>query len=409
MNAGTAWHVPHAGGRLNAWWERFGGTVIWVGVAYSVVAAVGRLRYALPYLVTDVEEWAAVDFKYRYEEVARWFDGLPVYGALERLTYPPATYALLWPAMGWLPAGSARVVWLVTTLAAAVVVALVAYRMTEGRSRSVRMLAAVLPFAAYPLQVTVFVGQLPMHVVALVAAGTLVLVTRPASWATDATASLLLAASAIKPTLAPPLVLATLIATRRWRPALLTAAVYGAMTLAGAAAQPEGLVTLARAWLESSANPALVGGIAEGVPSMHMMLSRVGAGRWAPIASLAVLVVFAVWAWRHQRVDAWVLVGVGAIVARLWSYHREYDDAVLLLAAVALLRLGLNGDRDVRWRAGFVFVMAWAALLTPTWLLFSPNVTLARAVQGMHTVLWVAVLVFLIVAAHHRNAETTAA
>ncbi len=409
MNAGTAWHVPHAGGRLNAWWERFGGTVIWVGVAYSVVAAVGRLRYALPYLVTDVEEWAAVDFKYRYEEVARWFDGLPVYGVLERLTYPPATYALLWPAMGWLPAGSARVVWLVTTLAAAAVVAFVAYRMTEGRSRSVRMLAALLPFAAYPLQVTVFVGQLPMHVVALAAAGTLVLATRPANWATDAAASLLLAASAIKPTLAPPLVLATLIATRRWRPALLTAAVYGAMTLAGAAAQPEGLVTLARAWLESSANPALVGGIAEGVPSMHMLLSRVGAGRWAPIASLVVLAVFTVWAWRHQRVDAWVLVGVGAIVARLWSYHREYDDAVLLLAAVALLRLGVNGDRDVRWRAGFVFVMAWAALLTPTWLLFSPNVMLARAVQGMHTVLWIAVLVFLIVAAHQGHSDTSAA
>lgn len=409
MNAGTAWYVPHAGSRLNAWWERFGGAVIWVGVAYSVVAAVGRLRYAIPYLVTDVEEWAAVDFKYRYEEVARWFDGLPVYGALERLTYPPATYALLWPAMGWLPAGSARVVWLVTTLAAAAVMALVAYQMTEGRSRSVRMLAALLPFAAYPLQVTVFVGQLPMHVVALVAAGTLVLATRPASWATDAAAALLLAASAVKPTLAPPLVLATLIATPRWRPALLTAAFYGAMTLAGAAAQPDGLVTLARAWLESSADPALVGGIAEGVPSMHMLLSRLGAGRWAPVASLVVLLVFAGWAWRHRRVDVWVLVGVGAIVARLWSYHREYDDAVLLLAAVALLRLGLDVDRDARWRAGFVFAMAWATLLTPTWLLFSPSVAVARGIQGMHTVLWIAVLGFLMVAAHHQHAETSAA
>ena len=408
MNAGAAWHASHAVGRLSAWWDRFGGTFLWLGVAYSVVAAVGRLRYALPYLVTDVEEWAAVDLKYRYEEVARWFDGLPVYGALERLTYPPASYTLLWPAIGWLPLGTARIVWAVTTLVAAAVIALVAYRITAGRGTRVRLLAALLPFAAYPLQVTMFVGQLPMHVVALVAAGALVVGARPATWRSDTAGSLLLAASIIKPTLAPPLVAATLVAAGRWRPVVLTASMYAALTVIGAAAQPDGLVALVRAWLASSANPTLVGGIAEGVPSMHMLMSRGGVGSWAPVASLIVLGGFVVWAWRHRQADAWLLVGVGAVVARLWTYHREYDDAVLLLPAVALLRVGLGRDGHARWRAGVVFAAAWVALFTPTWLLFSPNVTWVRIIQAVHTVLWIGVLVFLVAIARTQRRHAAA-
>ena len=31
-----------------------------------------------------------------------WFAGLPVYGSLEHADYPPASYAILWPALGWL-------------------------------------------------------------------------------------------------------------------------------------------------------------------------------------------------------------------------------------------------------------------------------------------------------------------
>jgi ABC-type antimicrobial peptide transport system permease subunit len=34
--------------------------------------------------------------------------------------------------------------------------------------------------------------------------------------------------------------------------------------------------------------------------------------------------------------------------------------------------------------------------MTPTWVLFSPNVTVIRVVQGLQTVLWTAVLAFLV-------------
>jgi hypothetical protein len=401
VSEAPAWERPRAVARLIRFWERWREPLVWVGVAYSVVAAAGRLWFALPHLLTDVEVWSAVDFKYRYEEVARWFAGLPVYGALDRLTYPPASYALLWPAMGWLPLGTARAVWGVTIMAAAAAIAFVAYRVAEGHARSVRVLVALLAFAAYPIQVTVFVGQLPMHVVALAAAGTLVLAKAPRGWATDGVAAALLAASLVKPTLAPPLVAAALIGAGRWRPALLAAGFFIGLSLIGAGAQPDSIVTLHRAWLESSANPALAGGIAEGVPNLHVLLSRGGLGAWAPVASVVVLAVFAAWSWRHRRADVWVLVGVAAVVARLWSYHREYDDAVLLLSALALLRVARRPDQRAGRAAAVLFAATWAALLTPTWALFSPNAAVVGVIWAAHTLLWLGVLLFLVLRAGH--------
>jgi hypothetical protein len=246
-----------------------------------------------------------------------------------------------------------------------------------------------------------YVGQLPMHAVAMAAAGALVLAKGPRGWATDVAAAALLAASLVKPTLAPPLVAAVFIGTGRWRPALLAAGFFVGLSLIGAAAQPDGIVTLHREWLESSANPALGSGIGEGVPNLHVLLSRNGLGEWAPVASILVLAGFAAWAWRHRRADVWLLVGVAAIVARLWSYHREYDDAVLLLSALALLRLARGPDQPARRVAGLLFAMMWAALLTPTWALFSPNVVVVRVIHGAHALLWVVVLLFLVLQTGH--------
>ena len=72
-------------------------------------------------------------------------------------------------------------------------------------------------------------------------------------------------------------------------------------------------------------------------------------------------VALGVWLYRHRRVDLWLQLGVIAVVARLWAYHRLYDDVLVVLALVALFRIatGVDGPRDVptaepgraaRWR-----------------------------------------------------------
>ena len=53
--------------------------------------------------------------------------------------------------------------------------------------------------------------------------------------------------------------------------------------------------------------------------------------------------VLGFWIYRHRDADLWVLLGVAAIVACFWTYHRSYDD-VLLLPMVALFLMAKGGS-----------------------------------------------------------------
>jgi hypothetical protein len=59
-----------------------------------------------------------VDLKPRHVEVRRWFSGLPGYSVLKDAVYPPASYSLLWPLIGWLPLEPAGWLWTATAIVA---------------------------------------------------------------------------------------------------------------------------------------------------------------------------------------------------------------------------------------------------------------------------------------------------
>jgi hypothetical protein len=373
-------------------WQRYGRAISTVGVAYLVVAATGRLRYALPYLLRDVAPWSAVDLKYRYNEVAQWFAGNPVYGVVDGAVYPPASHAILWPFMGWVPLDSARVVWAITTLAAATALGLLAYRVCAPAASVHRLLVAGLAFAAYPLQLAIFPGQMGMHVVALVAGGAFLLLMRPAWWS-DALAGVLLAASLVKPTTSVPLVIAALLVGHRLRPAIVAAGTYAAFTLIAVAAQPTGPFALLRDWLSVAGDRVSV---LYGVPNLHLLLASVGLRSWMNPASLVVLTVMTIWMWRHRTADPWLLLAVAAIVTRFWAHSNLYDDGFLLLAAIALFRVAsLGSSGGARRIAPWLFAAAWAALLTPTWVFYDAAPRVVESIHAAQALLWLAVLAFL--------------
>jgi hypothetical protein len=363
-----------------------------LGVIYLAVATAGRLGYALPRLVLDIEPWSALDLKYRHNEVLQWFAGQPVYGVVDGAVYPPASHVILWPLLGWLPLDSARLLWAATTLLAAAALAAIAYELCRGAATRDRLLIAGLAFASYPLQMAVFVGQMGVHVAAFAAGGAFLLFHGRRMWWTDALSALLLAASLVKPTLSLPLVVGVLLVAGRWRPMLLTAAAYAALTLGAAAAQPDGLVQLMRAWLAvaSVRVPVL-----EGVPNLHLLLARAGLNSWMSPASLAVLVAMSIWMWRRRHADPWLLLGAASIVARFWAHSTLYDDALLLLAAVALARTAFFGQRRQHLIAAGLLALVWAALLTPTWAYYNLGASMRLAIHAAQALLWLAVLLFL--------------
>jgi len=86
---------------------------------------------------------------------------------------------------------------------------------------------------------------------------------------------------------------------------------------------------------------------------------------------------------------------VAAIFARFWTYHRLYDDVLLLLPAVALFRLTKRaqpGDgTDVK--SGVLL-----ALIVATWLLPISLMTTTRfhfLVAAPIMLLWIATAIFL--------------
>lgn len=369
-------------------------TVRTAGVLYLAVAAVGKTWYSLPRLVRDIEPWSALDLRYRFNEVREWFAGNAVYGVVDGAVYPPASHVILWPFIGWLPFDGARVVWAITTLVAAVIVACLLHRAADAGTARDRLLLAGLALAGYPLHIGLGVGQMGMHVAAFAVLGAALLIPGRETLWKDVCAALLLACALVKPTVSLPLVLTALIVAGRPRPALLTAVMYGAMTIAAATLQPTGLLALLRDWLAAASMRVP---IEDGVPNLHLLMRWAGLDAWMMPASLALVTAAGAWLWRARHADPWVLLGIAGLISRFWAHSTLYDDAILLLPALALWRIAFTRSTTSSVTAAWLFAGAWVALLTPTWAYYGLGTTVLHALHAVQAVFWLGVLACLVV------------
>ncbi|HYN89763.1 MAG TPA: hypothetical protein VER55_14615 [Ardenticatenaceae bacterium] len=92
----------------------------------------------------------------------------------------------------------------------------------------------------------------------------------------------------------------------------------------------------------------------------------------------------------------WILLGVTAIVARLWVYHAVYDDVLIVLAMVGLFRIARH-DPSLRsaHAATLLLVVTIVAMLVPA-RLFRPMTPWSWLCTTGHVVVWMAVLIFLL-------------
>jgi hypothetical protein len=316
----------------------YGTALLWIVVAHAVVTAVLRLVVAFDALVVVPD--AAIDLLIRHDEVRRWFAGEWIYGDTHSANYPPATYTLLWPLVGWLPEAPMRALYGLSTAASLAIIGALAVRASGADRLAEKAFMAVFILPLGTTQITVFIGQLGLHVTAALLAAAVILLDTPAggkgrgTLAADGAAAALLTFALVKPTLAVPAVVAILILTGRARPALLVGALYLGATLLAAASQDRSLVTLVLDWLgrEDIMNLGL------GSVNTYLWLHWLGFEGSMLAVSLVVLGAFAAWAWRHRHAPFHVL-GVGAIVSRLWIHHRAFDDVILVILAVALFRV----------------------------------------------------------------------
>jgi glycosyl transferase family 87 len=352
---------------LRDWWRPHRSAALATGTVLMVLAAVPRLAFELWRLLWSSGPNGAIDLKMFHSMVARWFAGVPIYEGIHYGDYPPASYVLLWPLLGWLAVPPAR--WLWAALSAALLAWLIAIcvRGSEATTSAERRLVALLPLAMYATNVAIGNGQIILHTLTPLLAGILLLRRSPSGWRDDAIAALLILFALVKPSVSAPFFWLALVIPSRRRPAALVIAGYAALTVLAATFQTAGLVELFRGWLAMSERTV----VSHGHANIHIWLTRLGASWLMPFASLILLLSMGVWSHRYRRADVWLMLGVAGLVARLWTYHGVYDDALVLPAMVALFRIARRGPlpdgSDAA--AGLLFAINWALALAPASLL----------------------------------------
>lgn len=321
---------------LTAWWLRNRTWVLWGAIVVLGLLALVRGGIELWRLV-GVSNWmGAVDLNQRHGEIRRWFADLPVYTDALHAGYPPATYVLLWPLLGWLPAWPARWLWAMVNLVVLSLSFRFALRHSGAENGRERALFVLMLLAPYAVPGTLGNGQLgTLLLPAIVTALWLLEPGRPVTWRKDLLAVALLVFALMKPSLTAPFLWLVLLRPRRLRPAILVAVGYAAVSaLAEAFRSRPLLVDLAD--LKGHGESTL---ITDGLGHVPHWMAQLGLGRWHLVGSAVVLAALGVWVARNRDADLWRLLGVTGIGARVWLYHRPYDDSLILLALIALFRI----------------------------------------------------------------------
>jgi len=369
--------------------------VLRASILLMVVLAIIKLGDEFQRLTVWPAPLGANDLRLLATAVQSWFAGVDTYELIVTAVYPPATYALLWPILGLFDIEVARWIWAGLTVAVLVWLAALFVRESGAESRLQKTFVALLLISMNATGVTVGMGQMALHQLALIIAAVLLLRRSRGGWGVDLFAAALMLLALVKPTVSAPFFWLIIFLPGRLRPAIMVVAGYLLLTWVGLAAQDGA----ALATLSSAARMGLLGledGARDAYANLHTWLGSLGLMRLNLPGSLLVLVGLGTWVFRNRQADVWVLLGVTGIIARLWTYHRVYDDVLLLPAMLCLYRIARTHDSSDRGlAAGALLGVAVLSMLAPARIREWPH-PWDWMFKGEHLVLWLVMLGFLL-------------
>jgi hypothetical protein len=131
------------------------------------------------------------------------------------------------------------------------------------------------------------------------------------------------------------------------------------------------------------------------INAVQFLLAQADLQSWATAASLVILIALGLWIYLHRRADTWALLAVCALAARFWTYHRWYDDLVILLPMLALLRVVGTERRPWTTAAGWLLAGGVLTSLAPGGLFLLPQPWSGIYVVAQ-TALWTAMIAFFV-------------
>lgn len=388
---------------IRTWWTTHGTTVLRLACVIMAIFAALKLGDEFRRLLFESGRNGAIDLKLYHQMVRDWFSGRPLYQLRHYATYPPASYLLLWPFHGWLAVTPARWLWAVTSVAALGWLVHLIIQESGAETRPERVFVALMALSMNAAGVTIGSGQLIVHLLPILLFGLLLLRQDGREWHKVLLAASLFLVALVKPSISAPFFWIMLFVGGALQTAFLIAFGYVGLTLFAATFQESGVLGLLGGWLERSTAVAAT----RGYSNLHIWLGTLGLGEWILPASLLVVAALGLWVYQHRKGDFWLLLGVTALVARLWTYHQVYDDVLVLLPMIALFRIAKReaSPQGAGVAAGLLLAATILSMLAPARLEHFPP-PWSLMFKGGHTLVWVAVLGFLLDRARRdRNAE----
>lgn len=261
--------------------------------------------------------------------------------------YPPASLVLL-GVVAWIPEVALPWAWVVSATAVLLGLGVAAWRLA-GAPGSAGLLLLAGPASVAGVAYGLQNGQLHVHVAGLLVA-TVLLLGRGNTWA----AALAFLFALVKPTMAAPLFYLFLARRERWGAAAGIVAAYLVLTAVGVAlVGQEGLLEI---WFSRARQGASFGS-GGSYGNVHAWSVMLGLDRFDVLWTLLALgagLLYAVGgsADGERGPRLWAAAGLLALLARVATYHQDYDDTLLIPVGLALLAVGSGGRRAAFWAAG---------------------------------------------------------
>ena len=318
------------------WWIRHRLAVFRILTVVMAIMATLKLGDELRRLLWDYSFVGAVDLRNMHRWIGTWFSGASLFQTGHAAVYPPASYVMLWPLLGWISFSTARWEWAVVSIVGLATIGWLAIRITGAETVREKIFVALLILSINGTGVAIGSGQFILIILpALMAAG-LAIDKSDANLARDFAAGALLTWAMIKPSLALPFIWIFLFRKSHWRAVLITTVLYGVLTFASLAAQKDTLSAIIEGVFYRATNATA---LFPGTRNIHALVVVLGRPEWMTISSVVMFVALGLCIYYCRHADQWVLVGVTALVARMWTYHRIYDDGLIMLAELALWRI----------------------------------------------------------------------
>ncbi len=376
-------------------------------ILLMITAASVWLSYEFWRLTWDSSLKGALDLLQRYEDIYFWFRGFPIYGVIATASYPPASYVILWPMLGWLSIPAARWLWAFIYIGSLAWLSYIFIKESKAETLLERLFIALIPISMYATGAAIGNGQLIVFLLPALLTALLLMQRAEYSWKSEFAARCLFLFTLVKPSLTAPFCWIVLFRPGRIRTVFIIIAGYAGLSLFAASFQEQGFVALAQGWLTSSS--IILSGPAKDFSqsNIHSWFSAQEIDQWASPVSLAVLALLGIWIRMHRNADPWLLISVVAIVSRIWTYHGWYDDLLIAPAMIALFRIAKSKNTGSKLQASLRISLFITILFMTApgglYLFPSPWKELYIAVQVF---IWLSLLVFLIFFIH-RDQKTS--